>query len=59
MEIGPEGVQVPKERDFLSKSECKELADIKFTYVVSCQIYGKHKEDKDARAADVFDLMKE
>ncbi|XP_078446407.1 callose synthase 9-like [Wolffia australiana] len=37
--------------------EARALADLKFTYVVTCQIYGKQKEEKKAEAADVLLLM--
>lgn len=33
------------------------LADIKFTYVVSCQVYGKDKASGDPRARHILDLM--
>ncbi|GMN26653.1 hypothetical protein TIFTF001_001381 [Ficus carica] len=32
-------------------------ADLKFTYVVTCQIYGKQKEDKKPEAADIALLL--
>ncbi|KAG0619713.1 hypothetical protein M758_4G159300 [Ceratodon purpureus] len=34
-------------------------AQMKFTYVVTCQIYGAQKQAKDTRAADILRLMKE
>eukprot|EP00898_Chlorokybus_atmophyticus_P000956 jgi/Chlat1/1861/Chrsp141S02179 len=34
------------------------IAHLKFTYVVSCQIYGKQKKSNDQRAADISELMK-
>ncbi|CAM8996972.1 unnamed protein product [Rhodiola kirilowii] len=33
------------------------LADMKFTHVVSCQMYGSHKASGDPRAQDILDLM--
>lgn len=33
-------------------------AAMKFTYVVTCQIYGAQKQAKDTRAADILRLMK-
>lgn len=33
------------------------LADIKFTYVISCQLFGELKSSRDSRAQDVIDLM--
>lgn len=37
--------------------EARALADMKFTYVVSCQIYGKQKELQKPEAADIALLM--
>ncbi|KAI5600221.1 hypothetical protein BDE02_01G011500 [Populus trichocarpa] len=37
--------------------EARALADLKFTYVVTCQIYGKQKEDQKPEAADIALLM--
>ncbi|KAJ0968111.1 hypothetical protein J5N97_025028 [Dioscorea zingiberensis] len=42
---------------FESSSESRAQADIKFTYVVSCQIYGQQKQKKDKEAADIALLM--
>jgi callose synthase len=36
----------------------KFYADLKFTYVVSCQIYGRQKSAKMSEAADILELMK-
>lgn len=33
-------------------------ASMKFTYVVTCQIYGQQKRQKDYQAADILRLMK-
>ncbi|EPS65323.1 hypothetical protein M569_09455, partial [Genlisea aurea] len=38
-------------------TKCQALADMKFTYVVSCQRYGIHKRSGDPRAADILRLM--
>ena len=35
------------------------VADMKFTYVVTCQNYGVQKRTQDPRANDIFNLMKE
>eukprot|EP00475_Leptophrys_vorax_P015156 TRINITY_DN21504_c0_g2_i1.p1 TRINITY_DN21504_c0_g2~~TRINITY_DN21504_c0_g2_i1.p1 ORF type:complete len:864 (-),score=60.33 TRINITY_DN21504_c0_g2_i1:103-2358(-) len=60
VEVGEDGAPLdPADRHFLEREEPRELADLKFTYVVTCQIYGKQKLDKDQRAADIFNLMKE
>ncbi|XP_078444435.1 glucan synthase-like 8 [Wolffia australiana] len=37
--------------------ECRAQADLKFTYVVSCQIYGQQKQEKAREAADISLLM--
>lgn len=38
-------------------AQCQAIADMKFTYVVSCQQYGIHKRSGDARAKDILRLM--
>ncbi|XP_010265915.1 PREDICTED: callose synthase 3 [Nelumbo nucifera] len=38
-------------------AQCQAVADMKFTYVVSCQQYGIHKRSGDARAQDILRLM--
>lgn len=37
--------------------QCQAVADMKFTYVVSCQQYGIHKRSGDPRAQDILKLM--
>ncbi|GAB2277920.1 Callose synthase 9 [Dionaea muscipula] len=37
--------------------EARAQADLKFTYVVTCQIYGKQKEEQKPQAADIALLM--
>ncbi|KAF3791246.1 Callose synthase 9 [Nymphaea thermarum] len=37
--------------------EARAQADVKFTYVVTCQIYGKQKQEKKLEAADIALLM--
>jgi hypothetical protein len=37
--------------------QCQAIADMKFTYVVSCQQYGIHKRIADPRAQDILKLM--
>lgn len=37
--------------------KARAQADLKFTYVVTCQIYGKQKEDRKPEAADIALLM--
>ncbi|VVB07525.1 unnamed protein product [Arabis nemorensis] len=38
-------------------AKCQALADMKFTYVVSCQQYSKHKRTGNPRAAEISRLM--
>ncbi|KAG6787622.1 hypothetical protein POTOM_003665 [Populus tomentosa] len=38
-------------------AQCQAVADMKFTYVVSCQQYGIHKRSGDPRAQDILRLM--
>lgn len=38
-------------------SQCQAVADMKFTYVVSCQQYGIQKRSGDRRATDILRLM--
>lgn len=38
-------------------TQCKAIADMKFTYVVSCQQYGIQKRSRDPRAHDILRLM--
>ncbi|ONK58964.1 uncharacterized protein A4U43_C08F1540 [Asparagus officinalis] len=42
---------------FMLSSETRAQADLKFTYVVSCQIYGQQKQKKAPEAADISLLM--
>ncbi|KAJ7949088.1 Callose synthase [Quillaja saponaria] len=43
------------ERSLLA--QCQAVADMKFTFVVSCQKYGIHKRSGDPRAKDILKLM--
>lgn len=38
-------------------AQCQAVADMKFTYVVSCQQYGIDKRSGDSRAQDILRLM--
>lgn len=38
-------------------AQCQALADMKFTYVISCQQYGIQKRSKDPRAHEILRLM--
>lgn len=52
--IGNESIDV---QGFELSPEARAQADLKFTYVVTCQIYGKQKEDHKPEAADIALLM--
>lgn len=47
--------QVKPEGSLLT--QCHAVADMKFTYVVSCQKYGIQKRSGDRRATDILRLM--
>uniref|UniRef100_A0A0E0A5W7 1,3-beta-glucan synthase n=1 Tax=Oryza glumipatula TaxID=40148 RepID=A0A0E0A5W7_9ORYZ len=38
-------------------SQLEAIADMKFTYVATCQIYGNQKQSGDRRATDILNLM--
>ncbi|GFP79995.1 callose synthase 3 [Phtheirospermum japonicum] len=38
-------------------TQCQAVSDMKFTYVVSCQLYGIQKRSGDQRAQDILRLM--
>uniref|UniRef100_A0A1J3EUH6 1,3-beta-glucan synthase n=1 Tax=Noccaea caerulescens TaxID=107243 RepID=A0A1J3EUH6_NOCCA len=44
-------------RGFESSPEARAQADLKFTYVVSCQIYGQQKQQKKPEATDIALLL--
>ncbi|XP_075498077.1 putative callose synthase 8 isoform X2 [Primulina tabacum] len=48
---------IDKANDTLS-AQLDALTDMKFTHVVSCQIYGSQKSSGDPQAQDILDLMK-
>jgi callose synthase len=58
---GYKAVELNKEEQSRSErslwSQCQAVADMKFTYVVSCQQYGIHKRSGDQRAKDILRLM--
>lgn len=51
------GSVLPETQGFELAPEARAQADLKFTYVVTCQIYGKQKEDQKPEAADIALLM--
>lgn len=38
-------------------AQCQAVVDMKFSYVVSCQLYGIHKRSGDPLAKDILKLM--
>ena len=44
-------------RGFEASPEARAQADLKFTYVVSCQIYGQQKQQKKPEATDIALLL--
>jgi callose synthase len=38
-------------------SQLEAIADMKFTYVATCQIYGNQKQSGDRHATDILNLM--
>ncbi|OIW12800.1 hypothetical protein TanjilG_24733 [Lupinus angustifolius] len=49
--------EVTDTRGFDLSPEARAQADLKFTYVVTCQIYGKQKEEQKPEATDIALLM--
>lgn len=52
-----EGYDKVKDNHALN-AELEALADLKFTYVISCQQFGTQKSAGDPRAQDIIDLMR-
>lgn len=48
---------IPTSEGFESSRESRAQADLKFTYVVSCQIYGQQKQKKAPEATDIALLL--
>ncbi|XP_008788670.2 callose synthase 10 isoform X2 [Phoenix dactylifera] len=57
VEDGYSGADYINTQGFELSSESRAQADLKFTYVVSCQIYGQQKQKKAPEAADIALLM--
>jgi hypothetical protein len=45
--------------DFEKSKLAKAYADLKFVYVITCQIYGQQKAKQDPKATDILYLLKE
>nr|GFD20047.1 callose synthase 5 [Tanacetum cinerariifolium] len=58
---GYKAVNVPRAEDKKSQSslyaQLEAIADMKFTYVATCQNYGNQKRTGDRRATDILNLM--
>ncbi|KAK3000335.1 hypothetical protein RJ639_021903, partial [Escallonia herrerae] len=58
---GYKAVTIPSEEDKKSQrslyAQLEAVADMKFTYVATCQNYGNQKRDGDRRATDILNLM--
>ncbi|XP_020675367.1 callose synthase 10 isoform X2 [Dendrobium catenatum] len=57
VEDGYSGADFINTEGFELSSDSRAQADLKFTYVVSCQIYGQQKQKKAPEAADIALLM--
>ncbi|XWS10813.1 hypothetical protein CRYUN_Cryun38cG0030100 [Craigia yunnanensis] len=53
-----EDAAIERNNPKLSSAELDALADMKFTYVISCQMFGSQKSSGDPRAEDIKDLMR-
>ena len=53
---GYKGIEISGDNSTLW-SQCEAVADMKFTYVVSCQQYGIHKRSASPLAQDILRLM--
>ncbi|KAF5745135.1 callose synthase 5 [Tripterygium wilfordii] len=58
---GYKAITVPSEEDKKSQrslyAQLEAVADLKFTYVATCQNYGNQKRSGDRRATDILNLM--
>ncbi|XP_077221579.1 glucan synthase-like 10 [Tasmannia lanceolata] len=57
IEAANSGSEATNTQGFELFPEARAQADLKFTYVVTCQIYGKQKEEQKPEAADIALLM--
>lgn len=57
---GYKAITIPSEEDKKARSlssQSEAMADMKFTYVATCQNYGNQKRSGDRRATDILNLM--
>lgn len=59
VEANHTGIDSTETKGFELSPEARAQADLKFTYVVTCQIYGKQKEEQKPEAADIALLMQQ
>lgn len=52
-----EGYEAAERNNRTLFAQLDALSDMKFTYVVSCQMFGSQKACGDPRAQDMLDLM--
>ncbi|CAK9177253.1 unnamed protein product [Ilex paraguariensis] len=52
-----QGYDVIERRNDTLSAQLDALADMKFTHVISCQIFGSQKSSGDPQAQDILDLM--
>lgn len=57
MEAALSSIDAMDTQGFELSPEARAQADVKFSYVVTCQIYGKQKEENKPEAADIALLM--
>jgi callose synthase len=57
LEAGVGFYEVSDTHGFYLSPEAHAQADLKFTYVVTCQMYGKQKEEQKPEAVDIALLM--
>ncbi|KAJ9549228.1 hypothetical protein OSB04_021771 [Centaurea solstitialis] len=57
MEAAVPTTEATETKGFEYSPEARAHADLKFTYVVTCQIYGKQKEEQKPEAADIALLL--
>ncbi|KAK9273813.1 hypothetical protein L1049_018624 [Liquidambar formosana] len=57
MEAAISSIDATNTQGFELSPEARAQADLKFTYVITCQIYGKQKEEQKPEAADIALLM--
>ena len=57
IEDGISGVDLKNTQGYEISRDVRAQADLKFTFVVTCQIYGQQKQKRATEAADIALLM--